>query len=111
MKFKKKKNIGAFAQKQKDARHKSTITRRREHLQQLEKNLEKIVMQRWKEAPKVLYNDFKILIGNDQSSWPSDLPTVTTEDNVTSLDMKKITAIISSIKQKIKKDGKRCLLN
>jgi len=70
-----------------------------------------MVRPRWKEASKVLYEDFKRLIGNDQSSWPSDLSTVTTEDNVTSLDMKKIKAIISSIKQKVKKDGKRSLLN
>ena len=106
-----KKIIGAFAQKKKSAQDETITTRRREARPQWEKNLEEMVRPRWKEAPKVLYEDFKRLIGNDQSSWPSNLPTVTTEDNVTSLDMKKIKAIISSIKQKVKKDGKRSLLN
>ena len=70
-----------------------------------------MVRQRWNEAPKPLCKDLKTLIGNDQSLWPSDLPTVTTEDNVTSLDMKKTETTISSIKQKVKKDEKTSLLS
>ncbi len=76
-----KKTIGAFAQKQQGT------------------------------SPKVLYQEFVTLIGNDQALWPSDLPTITTEDKETSLDMRKIKAIISSVKQKVRKDGKRSLLN
>ena len=106
-----KKNIGAFAQKQQSAPKRTVTTRRRDLKPEWEKNLEEMVRQRWKEAPKVLYKDFVTLIGSDQDSWPNDLPTITTENNETSLDMKKIKAIISSVKQKVRKEGKRSLLN
>ena len=51
------------------------------------------------------------MMGNDPSTWPSDLPTIKNPDNTISINMKKIKTIISSVKQKKKKVAKRSLLN
>ena len=41
----------------------------------------------------------KFMMGNDPSTWPSDLPTIKNPGNTISINMKKIKTIISSVKQ------------
>ena len=107
-----KKTISALAQKKKVGPNKGGTRKRRQcDIPEWERNLKELVKQRWQEAPKELFQTFKSIIGDDQSRWPSDIPTIINEDNTVSINVRKIKAIISSAKQEIKKAGKRSLLN
>ena len=107
-----KKTISALAQKKKVGPNKGGTRKRRQcDIPEWEKNLKELVKQRWEESPKDLFQAFKSIIGNNQSRWPSDIPTIINEDNTVSINVKKIKANISSAKQEIKKVGKRSLLS
>lgn len=106
-----KKCISAMAQKKKSTKGSNTKTRGTDNGSQWKNILEQLVRQRWKESPKVIYEAFKALIGNDPSKWPIDIPTISEEDGTLTIDMKKMKSVISYVKSKIKKEGKRSLLN
>ena len=107
-----KKTISALAQKKKVGPSKGGTRKRRQcDIPEWERNLKELVKQRWQEAPKELFQTFKSIIGDDQSRWPSDIPTIINEDNTVSINVRKIKAIIISAKQELKKVGKRSLLN
>ena len=98
-----KKIISALSQKKKGNQSKGGTRRRRQcDKPEWERNLREMVIERWEEAPKNLYEDFKFIMGNDPSTWPSDLPTIKNPDNTISINMKKIKSIISSVKQEKK---------
>ena len=100
-----------MAQKKKSTKGTKNRSRDTENDSGWEKILEVLVEQKWKESPKVLYDDFKAIIGIDQSKWPIDIPTISEEDGTLTIDMKKIKSVISYLKGKMKKKGKRSLLN
>ena len=106
-----KKCIGAMTQKKKSTKGTKNRSRDTEKDSGWKKILEVLVEQKWKESPKVLYDDFKAIIGIDQSKWPIDIPTISEEDGTLTVDMKKIKSVISYLKGKMKKKGKRSLLN
>ena len=92
------KSISAMTQEQKTG--KVAITQRINSNDNAEwrNNIEKMVIQRWKEAPKVWSADFKTLIGDDPWTWPIDIPTLRGEDGIPATQMKKVKNIIIKVK-------------
>ena len=91
-----KKTISTLAQKKEGRANYQYDTRKRQQceIHEWERNLKEMVRHCWEEALKGCYQNFKSDMVDDPSTWPSDIPTIRNKDNTTSINMKKIKAII-----------------
>ena len=65
----------------------------------------------WQQKPEHLFQMFLSHLGKDPNLWPSDLPTQKDIHNINTIDKKRIKSLIGSMKQSIKKQAKRSILN